>query len=153
MIQILLLFWERYCLCVFLFTVLRSLRHLWNCVSQPEHSVYFPLLHGVCTQDHRLWSTGEWVFLGLCVATMYCSVKIREANKNIYTYLFLCLFSVLNEFNHLKWTECPYTKQNKKLTNLRVELYSQKQLFIWAWLSTRLPCIPHFLRQSMYYTV
>lgn len=44
---------------VCLFLVWRSFWYLWSCFSQPEHRVYLPLLLGVCTQDHRLWSTGE----------------------------------------------------------------------------------------------
>lgn len=45
------------CVC---FTVRWSFPCLWRSVSQPEHSVYFTLLHGVCTQDYCLRSTGEW---------------------------------------------------------------------------------------------
>lgn len=45
------------------FIVRWGFRWLWRSVSQPEHSVYFPLLNGVCTQDYCLRSTGEWTYV------------------------------------------------------------------------------------------
>lgn len=69
---------------VCLFIVWRSFWHLWSCVSQPEHSVYLPLLHGVCTQDHRLWSTGECMRVWVCVwwGLLYC-IFVESAEKSV----------------------------------------------------------------------
>lgn len=51
------MYFARVCLFVLVWW---SFCYLWSCVGQPEHRVYFTLLHGMCAQDHRLWSTGKY---------------------------------------------------------------------------------------------
>lgn len=57
-----------------------SITNLWRCVSQPEHSVHFTFLHGVHTEDHCLWSAGEYSFL---------MIRCVLLNHILRTYLYL----------------------------------------------------------------
>ena len=77
------------CVCVCVCLVRRSFTSLWSCPGQLEHSFYFAVLHGVCAEDHCLWSAGECVTWTVCVSqTSVCILKICIIVTSICIYNF-----------------------------------------------------------------